>query len=201
MTKKMFGIIAAFVGLTANAVSALNVPFSRYVPDEVERLRRKFMSKSSSNGAVLLLPKFVQPNERFLWLAAHGSHGSHGSHASHASHASGTSHKSGSSCQVYTPLPPALSASAIPGFKDTKLLGQKNLPLILYLPASTATYSALQYKVETKPLNGTVSISTDGTIIYTPNPGFASTDIFSIIATDGFTSTEPVLFTINVKAR
>ena len=38
MVKKIFGLIAAFIGLTANAVSALNAPFPRSESNEVERL-------------------------------------------------------------------------------------------------------------------------------------------------------------------
>jgi len=201
MNKKYFGFIAAFLGLAANVVSAINAPFTGYTLDEVDRLHTLLLSKSQNGGAVLLMPKPLHRNEKYLWLIAHGSHVSHGSHSSHVSHASGTSHRSGSSCSVYNPIPPIISASMIPGFKDTKLVVQKNFPLVLYLPSSTLEYSSIEYRVSDKPHNGTLSINIDGQIIYTPNPGFVSMDSFSIIATDGITLTEPVLFAINVKAQ
>ena len=96
----MFGLVAAFLGIAANTISALNAPFSRLLPDEGERLREKLMSKALGNSAVLLLPRSIQRYGRFLWLAAHGSHVSHASHASHASH---VSHASGTSSKSYTP--------------------------------------------------------------------------------------------------
>ncbi len=195
MVNKTFGLIATFIGLTVNAVSALNAPFSRSESDEAEKLPEKLIGKGQSNRVVLLLPRPDQHHERYLWLIAHGSH------ISHASHISGVSHWPGSSCQVFTPIAPALSTNAIPGCKDTKLVGYKDFPLILYLPSSTIDYPSLEYMVKTKPLYGTVNINMDGTIIYTPNPGFESTDIFSIIATDGITLTEPVTFTVNMKAQ
>jgi hypothetical protein len=200
MTKKLFGFIAAFAGFLVNAVSAFNSPFSRYGSDEVERIRERLINRAHNDGAVLLMPKPAQRNERFLWLVAHGSHVSHVSHSSHVSHASGISGGSGSSCSVMTTLPPVISASAIPGFKDATIQGQKNLPLMLHLPSSTATYSIIQYKIKSQPLNGTVTIGDNGTIMFSPNPGFVGSDIFSLIATDGFTSTDPVSFAVVIKA-
>jgi hypothetical protein len=94
MTKRWLSFIAAFMGLAANTVSALNSPFLKLAPDESERLRERLMGKTHESGAVLLLPKQIQRTGRFLWLATHGSHVSHASHASHVSHASGTSSKS-----------------------------------------------------------------------------------------------------------
>jgi hypothetical protein len=201
MGRKILSLMAAFLGLAANTVSALSAPFSRYAPDEIDRLKERLMSKPHTNGAVLLLPKPRLRFEKFLWLAAHGSHASHASHASHVSHASGTSHKSGSSCSVYTPIPPVLSSNMIPGFKDTKLVGKKNFPFILYLPPSTLEYPTLEYKVKNPPLNGTLEINSDGKIIYIPNPGFVSNDRFSVVASDGITVTEPVFFDIDVKLK
>ena len=52
----------------------------------------------------------------------------------------------------------------------------------------------------TSPVNGTIIINADGTIIYTPSNGFSGIDIFTYLLRnkDGITS-EPVRVTVNVK--
>jgi len=47
------------------------------------------------------------------------------------------------------------------------------------------------------PLNGTVEINTDGTITYTPNPGYIGVDVFSYVITDG-TQTDTAIVTITI---
>ncbi|MEH7507273.1 tandem-95 repeat protein, partial [Priestia megaterium] len=44
--------------------------------------------------------------------------------------------------------------------------------------------SPLSYAVAIPPLNGTVVLNQDGTLVYTPNPGFTGEDIFDIVVID-----------------
>ena len=202
MKKRSLGLFIAFTSLVAGIASALYSGFSDRELNEVERLKQKVIGKDKAGGAVLLLPNPNYRNERYMWLAAHGSHVSHASHASHASHsshASGTGHRSGSSCSVFSPLQKDIYTDAIPGFKESKLIGQKNVPLLLHYPRSTVDFPSIKYVLYTDPLNGIVSISEDGMVVYSPNPGFEGEDSFSILATDGITSTEPILLSIAVK--
>jgi len=199
MRKRVLGLIVGISAFIANIVSAISSPIPRYMPDEGERLKEKVFGKSSTEKAVLLLPKPMKQNERFLWLVAHGSHSSH---ASHASHASGTSSYNYSpTTTTTTTIAPTLFSSSIPGFKPTEISGLVNKPFALHLPISTTIFPAIFYKVETEPLNGTITIRTDGTIVYAPNPGFLGKDAFSLVATDGNSTTEPIRFTIFVKGK
>jgi parallel beta-helix repeat protein len=50
------------------------------------------------------------------------------------------------------------------------------------------------------PSNGTISLQSDGTFTYTPNPGFMGTDSFSFIATDGTGNSVIATGTIEVDA-
>lgn len=199
MKKRFFELLIAFTGLVAGIASALYSNSVDREPNEVERLKRKVIAKAQDEGAVILLPNPNYHNQRFIWLAAHGSHVSHASHASHASHVSGTYHRSGSSCSVFTPLSKDLYVDAIPGFKEARLIGQKNAPLLLHFPTSTIGYPSIKYILNTPPSNGMVTIDAEGTVIYIPNPGFEGDDSFSILATDDITSTEPILLSVAVQ--
>jgi hypothetical protein len=201
MKKRFIAFFISFFAMLGNVASALLSSGANYHGSEIEHLHEKLMERDRGNSAVLLLPKPAQSNERFLFLAAHGSHVSHASHSSHVSHVSGVSHKSGSSCQVYTPIPAPLSSEEIPGFKDTNIAAQKDFPLILYLPTSSAIHSSIRYIIDDKPLHGTAEIASYGKLIYMPNPGYEGADSFSMYATDDITSTEPVFFTIQIKSK
>ncbi len=54
-------------------------------------------------------------------------------------------------------------------------------------------------EVPDQPANGTVTVNSDGSFVYTPDPGFVGRDSFSYTLTDnlGYTSA-PALVTINV---
>ena len=52
--------------------------------------------------------------------------------------------------------------------------------------------------ITVQPMNGTVQINADGSITYTPDPGFVSTDNFTYEIADGFGGTDTAIVTISV---
>lgn len=100
MGKKLLGLFAVFISLTANVVSAFSILGDPGRSTEIDYLREKLFKKYSFSQAVLLMPRSYQEKLKFNWLIAHGSHVSHSSHSSHASH---SSHTSGTSSPSYTP--------------------------------------------------------------------------------------------------
>ena len=50
------------------------------------------------------------------------------------------------------------------------------------------------------PSNGQLTLDSDGSFSYTPNPGFSGTDTFYYTATDGYATSAPALVTITVAA-
>jgi hypothetical protein len=199
MYKKFFGFFLGLLGFIAQTASGLILHRPNEHQSEIDRIWKNLSNNKSSHEATLLYPRSSIANQRFLFLAAHGSHVSHASHASHVSHVSGASHKSGSSCQVYTPIPQQLTSGDIIGFKDSRFSSNSGSPLVLYLPNSSLNHLAINYQVLHKPMYGTVKTMEDGRIIYTPNLGYTGLDSFSVYASDGNTQTEPVLFSVDVK--
>lgn len=65
--------------------------------------------------------------------------------------------------------------------------------------ASTTSGNTLSFSKATDPVNGTVTISADGTFKYTPASNYNGTDTFDFITTDsvtGETQTKPVIITV-----
>ncbi len=201
MPNRLIPVVTAFLGFFASSVSALFASSDNKMPSEADRLKELLSQKDHNKRAVLLLPFPLQPNERFLWLMAHGSHVSHASHASHASH---SSHVSGTvtpgpTTPVYTP--PPLLTSDIPGFKPIRVSGIQGMPITLHLPIKSSGGQRIAYNISSFPGYGTVIIAASGSIEYTPQEGYVGEDTFSLVASNGTSSTMPVTFTVVVNQR
>lgn len=57
----------------------------------------------------------------------------------------------------------------------------------------------LTFSLNSPPLNGTVALNPDGTFTYTPNPGFAGVDSFTVLVSDGFGGTAIGTVTVSVQ--
>jgi hypothetical protein len=80
-----------------------------------------------------------------------------------------------------------------------------NLTLTVPVPGVLANDSdpdgdALSAVLSTPAANGNVILNADGSFTYTPDAGFAGTDVFTYQASDGLASSTPVSVTLNVHA-
>ncbi len=76
--------------------------------------------------------------------------------------------------------------------EDTSVSGQ--------VSASDADGDTLVYSLQTAPVNGTVSVNSDGSYSYTPSPDFNGPDSFIILADDGNGGTLEIIVNIVVNA-
>lgn len=66
--------------------------------------------------------------------------------------------------------------------------------------ATDVNGDALTFSAVTQPTSGTLSLSGDGTFVYTPDAGFSGTDSFTFKANDGLLDSTIATFTITVNA-
>ncbi|WP_206018233.1 Ig-like domain-containing protein, partial [Pseudoalteromonas sp. Z9A5] len=87
------------------------------------------------------------------------------------------------------------SPESIPENKTTN----EDTPVSGQVIASDAEGDILTFTVDIDPINGSVSINTDGTYLYTPNEHFNGTDTFTVKIDDGNggTSTQTITITVD----
>ncbi|MQR87271.1 tandem-95 repeat protein, partial [Bacillus megaterium] len=79
--------------------------------------------------------------------------------------------------QVQQPnLPISASGTTLNTLADQSVSGS--------IPVVNPTGTPLSYALSTTPLNGTVVLNPDGTLLYTPNLGFTGEDSFNVIVSD-----------------
>jgi len=75
----------------------------------------------------------------------------------------------------------------------------KNTTLTVAAPGVMANDSnAVSAVLLTAPLNGTLTFNTNGSFVYTPDPGFVGSDIFAYQARNGSNLSGPAVVTVNV---
>lgn len=88
---------------------------------------------------------------------------------------------------------------AAPVTSDVTLNTNTNIPVSGQVIATDPQGETLTYTVSAGPANGSVALnSADGTFTYTPNPGFAGTDTFSVLVTNTSGVFVTSVVTINV---
>ncbi|CAI6048350.1 hypothetical protein PAECIP112173_01289 [Paenibacillus sp. JJ-100] len=71
-----------------------------------------------------------------------------------------------------------------PVAQNLNLTTNKNTAVNGQITASDPDGSPLTYTLNSPPANGSVTVNSDGSLTYTPNPGFAGTDSFTVIVSD-----------------
>ncbi|GAA4200928.1 hypothetical protein GCM10022289_13500 [Pedobacter jeongneungensis] len=85
---------------------------------------------------------------------------------------------------------PVASSPAISTTEDTPKTGT--------ITATDVDGDALTYAITTQPLHGTVTLNTDGTYTYTPNPDYNGQDSFTVTVSDGNGGTTTVAIPVTV---
>ncbi|WP_052306882.1 Ig-like domain-containing protein [Chitinophaga pinensis] len=89
----------------------------------------------------------------------------------------------------------------VPTGADQNLTTPEDTPLNGAVVGADADGDALTYAIgTTTPANGSVTVNTDGTFIYTPNADYVGTDAFTVVISDGNGGTATVTININVTA-
>ncbi|WP_210607808.1 tandem-95 repeat protein [Priestia flexa] len=87
-----------------------------------------------------------------------------------------------------------------PVVQDRTITTTVNIPILSSVPASDPEGNALTYTVSQPPTNGTVVLNPDGTLTYTPNPGYIGGDVFTVLVTDSEGATALSTITVTVLA-
>ncbi|WP_052380483.1 Ig-like domain-containing protein [Paenibacillus camerounensis] len=85
-----------------------------------------------------------------------------------------------------------------PVAQSLNLTTNKNIPVNGQVIATDPDGDPLIYVLNTPPANGTAVVNPDGTLTYTPNPGFAGTDMFTVLVSDPNGGTAIATVTIQV---
>ncbi|MFM9278297.1 Ig-like domain-containing protein [Paenibacillus jiagnxiensis] len=86
-----------------------------------------------------------------------------------------------------------------PTMSDDTQTTTVNTPLPGQAGGTDPDSDSLTYQAGTQPSNGTISVNTDGTWIYTPAPGFIGEDSFTVIVNDGKCETTEATTTVKVE--
>ena len=103
---------------------------------------------------------------------------------------------------TFAPVTANQAPTAVANSYTTSEDAALNVPLATGLLANDTDpqNDPLTASVVTQPTNGTLSLSSNGTFTYTPNPNFAGTDTFTYRASDGTAQSAPATVTITVTA-
>ncbi|MBP2000088.1 C4-type Zn-finger protein [Paenibacillus shirakamiensis] len=88
-----------------------------------------------------------------------------------------------------------------PTAQNLNLSTNKNTPVNGQVIATDPDGDPLTYALNSPPANGTVTVNPNGSLIYTPNPGFSGTDSFTVIVSDPNGKTAISTVTVQVTNR
>ncbi|NUU73932.1 Ig-like domain-containing protein [Paenibacillus xylanilyticus] len=85
--------------------------------------------------------------------------------------------------------------------QNLNLTTNKNTPINGQIVATDPDGDTLTYALNSPPASGTVTVNPNGSLTYTPNPGFAGTDSFTVLVTDANGATAISTVTVQVNNR
>lgn len=154
--------------------------------------RVRFVPAANVNGSVALSFR--------AWDQTLGMNGMSGANATYSGARSATSSASGLATLLVNPVNDAPLATS------DRYRTRLNTALSIAAPGVLRNDSDIDNQPLTAvlvagPANGTLTLASDGSFVYTPTGGFAGSDSFSYRASDGSAQTEPVVVMIDVGGR